>query len=281
MFKIDKLKTLFNCDLCKDILVDPITFTCGNTMCKRHISKLLFDTFVEQLDQNNNNLAMNLFEKTTFNCLLCQKEHAVPEGGFIVNKQMQAGLEIQLSNLNLSPAYDECKSKILKARENLSEIESLEKNSSKYIINYFNEIICQANTRRCDLKQKIDNDVDAMIDSIEKIKVQCIVLSEKANKLTADIERSKEELGDLISRFDDFEISDKKFEGIKESLVCLNQNLVKIIGGYNHSLIQNKNYSFLPVSSPFQYYFGDIKIRDKVFLKPICLFQRWVIAKKK
>jgi len=33
MFKIDKIKVSFDCDLCKKLLVDPIVLPCGNCIC--------------------------------------------------------------------------------------------------------------------------------------------------------------------------------------------------------------------------------------------------------
>ncbi len=37
MFKIDKVKTLFDCSLCNQLLVDPVTIPCGNSICKKHL----------------------------------------------------------------------------------------------------------------------------------------------------------------------------------------------------------------------------------------------------
>jgi len=43
MFKIDQAKSLFDCCLCNNMIVDPITLVCGNTICKGHIDKMIKD----------------------------------------------------------------------------------------------------------------------------------------------------------------------------------------------------------------------------------------------
>ena len=88
MYKLDKIKTLFNCDNCNHPIVDPITLPCGNNVCHKHLDKLV--------------------PKMGFICERCQGNHIVPEEGFKVNKQIQKALDIELSNLEISfGLYDE------------------------------------------------------------------------------------------------------------------------------------------------------------------------------
>lgn len=39
MFKIDKIRNVFDFDLCSQLLVDPITLVCGYSICKRHTTQ--------------------------------------------------------------------------------------------------------------------------------------------------------------------------------------------------------------------------------------------------
>jgi hypothetical protein len=61
------------------------------------------------------------------------------------------------------------------------------------------------------------------------------------------------ELDDYVKRFDTFDIDEKKFEAIKQGVVCVDGKFDKIILDYNNALIGNKEYSF-------KYY--EISIRD-------------------
>ena len=58
MFKIDQAKSLFDCSLCNEMMVDPITLVCGYTICKSHLDKMIKDS------TNKNNM---------FNCEMCNK----------------------------------------------------------------------------------------------------------------------------------------------------------------------------------------------------------------
>ncbi len=117
MYKVDKIKNVFDCDLCHQLLVEPITIPCGNNVCKSHLDKLLKNVSKE---------------RSWFRCEICQEEHFVPKSGFKVNKGLQNGLEIQLNTLKLTPIFDECKTEIRKAHGKVAQIETLEKNFIKY-----------------------------------------------------------------------------------------------------------------------------------------------------
>ncbi len=47
-----------------------------------------------------------------------------------------------------------------------------------------------------------------------------------------------------MKRFDTFDIDEKKFEAIKQGVVCVNGKFDKIILDYSNALIGNKEYSF-------------------------------------
>lgn len=69
MFKVDKIKSFFDCDHCHNQLADPVTIACGKNVCKIHL-----DDLVANLSETQN----------TFECTLCQEEHFIPKQGFVV-----------------------------------------------------------------------------------------------------------------------------------------------------------------------------------------------------
>jgi hypothetical protein len=69
MFKIEKAKRLFDCCLDNKMMVDPIALVCGYTICKGHIDKMIKDSTDKQ---------------KVFKCEMCNEEHCVPNGGFVV-----------------------------------------------------------------------------------------------------------------------------------------------------------------------------------------------------
>ena len=251
MYKVDKIKNLFDCDLCHQVLVDPISFPCGSNVCKNHLDKLLKNVSKD---------------KSFFRCEICQEEHFIPKSGFKANKGLQNCLEIQLNTLKLTPIFDECKTVLKAARERVAEIEMLEKNSEGYIYDYFEDIKRQVDVRREDLKMKIDQYSDEMILSIEGTQVNYIKISKQVNKISTDIEHSKKELDDYVKRFDTFDIDEKKFEAIKKGVICVNGKLDKIILDYNKPLIGNKEYSFrfneIPIADIFGCFYDTKCVRD-------------------
>ena len=130
MYKIDKIKSLFDCDICDNLLVDLISLPYGSNVCNHHLELLVLEK--------------------SFNCKICNGKHHVPEEGhFIVTKQIKKALEFELNNLKVSfPAYNECKVKMEYAKESLGQIEALEKNSESYIYEYFSNTKRKVDIRR-------------------------------------------------------------------------------------------------------------------------------------
>ena len=241
MYKFDKIKNVFDCDSCHQVLVDPITIPCGNNVCKGH------------LDQIMKNVSR---EKSSFQCEFCKEEHFIPKSGFKVNKGLQNCLEIRLNTLKLTPIFEECKTVLKTAHEKVAKIEMLEKNSEGYIYEYFEDIKRQVDIRREDLKMKIDKYSDEVIQSIEGTQANYIKVSKQVNQISADIEQSRKELDDYVKRFDTLDIDEKRFEAIKQGMVSVNGKLDKIVLDYNNALIENKEYSFLFDEMPIADIFG-------------------------
>ena len=154
-YKIDQVKNLFDCEQCNQLLVDPITLPCGYSVCKRHLDELLVNAPKE----------MNKFE-----CELCEKNHCFPEDGFAINRRIQNGLDIKLNSLKLNSVYEECKKKINEAKYQIQKIEILEKDPENYVFEYFEELKRQVDLRREELKLRLDECSDQIIESIESTK---------------------------------------------------------------------------------------------------------------
>ena len=249
MFKIDQVKNLFNCEQCSQLLVDPVTLPCGSSVCKSHLDELIEKTTKET----------NKFE-----CELCKEKHYIPENGFAINKRFQSALDIKLNTLKLNPVYNECKKEINLAENSIEKIENLLKDPEHFIFEYFEELKRQVDLRRENLKLKLDNCSDEIIKSIEITKENCIKLSKESKRLSTEIEKSKVELTKLIDGFDTFEISDKKFEEIKKSLIVLNRGLTRTLGENKDSITRGKEYTFEFQEIDIKKLFGSFKEIQKV-----------------
>jgi len=59
MFQLKKINDLFNCKVCKGVLVDSIILPCGETVCKAHTDEI-----------------------SKGKCVSCSGAHLVPKQGF-------------------------------------------------------------------------------------------------------------------------------------------------------------------------------------------------------
>ena len=249
MFKVDQIKNLFDCELCNQLLVDPVALPCGYSVCKRHLDALLKNT-PKQINE--------------FECELCKKKHYIPEDGFAINKRIQNALNIKLSTLKLNPVYEECKTEINEAKNNIQLIENLDKDPENFIYEYFLELKRQVDLRREKLKLELDNYSDEIIQSIDSTKDNCIKLSTESKRLNTEIENSKNELTELIDDFDTFEIDNEKFEDIRQHLTILNGNLSRKFSEYKDSIIGGKEYTFEFKEIDIKSSFGSFKETEKV-----------------
>ena len=245
MHKLDQIKCLFNCNKCQAILEEPITLSCGNTVCKKHLQ--------ESLNVEN-----------VIGCSLCQKKHIVPEDGFLINKIIQNGLEIELNKLKLNPIFDSCKKALGDTKESAANVQKIRDNQEIYIKQYFDGIREQVESRQNSLKDQIDKYSAEIKQSIEKSESTCIQLAKEVNKLTNEIDKSNDELFKLQENFGTFEINDKKFQDIKNSAEFLNLNFINVFSEYKESLFLNKKYEFLFDDMEIKGVVGKFSVKDKV-----------------
>lgn len=237
MFRIDKVRTLFNCDQCDELLVDPVTIACGNSVCKRHLEELMENSSC----------------KKTFKCEVCHKKHGVPEDGFIVSKRIQNALDIKLNNMKLSASFYACRNKIEQVIECAAKVESISKDSETFISNYFEDIKRHADLKRKTLQQIIELNFHKVIETVEKTKIECIKLSKDSKQLSQNIQSLKLELKELTTKFDTFEIDELDYDDLQNSADILKEKFNDTIIEHKKSLLNyykktilknhNKDYS--------------------------------------
>ena len=90
MTKIEKLKKLFNCKLCLNLLEDPVLLPCEETVCRAHSEDICAKP-----------------------CSFCNQEHPMPEKGFTSNKMLREMIDLEVNSISLSlSGYDKSQKKI-------------------------------------------------------------------------------------------------------------------------------------------------------------------------
>jgi hypothetical protein len=122
----EKLKELFNCKYCSNILQDPVILPCGETICKKHSEDI-----------------------TKMKCLVCSDIHSMSKHGFPVNAFAQSQLDIKLYKLNInSRDFQECNLKLENLNKKMKKYESMRNDKENYIYEYFSELRRNVDIRR-------------------------------------------------------------------------------------------------------------------------------------
>ena len=252
MLKVDRIKRLFDCDLCNKLLSDPVALPCGYTICQSHVNELLERRFKAP---------------STFVCELCEDDHVVPANGFVLNKKFKSALDIELNRFKIDiEVYDECKMTLETALAKYTELHGMVTDSDNYISEYFERIKRDVNFRRDELKLKIDTYSDETLQSIEKSKQCLIKLSKEVNQLIEDIHSSKKDLDTLNEHFDTFEIDYGNLENIKIESDILNKKYNKWAVEYKEKLLRHKKYSFEYEDKSVEEFFGRFEEKLVKFL---------------
>ena len=232
-FIVEEVKKVLQCDLCYQLLVEPVTIVCGSNLCKKHLDK--------QLETRTD-------EKGSFYCELCLKNHLIPNEGFTINKRLQYALHIPL--FAAKQKYDECQEKMENiAKENLVKTE-LQENYEHYINQYFEDLIKLINKRRTEFKGKIDQSADDLILTLKNNKKDCLEVTNECKNISLDIVKSKYEFINKIKKFNESESSEKKWEDFTKSLFAVNERLINIVKDFNKTFLGN-------IGDSFQYKFTD------------------------
>ena len=221
MNTLNQMKSMFDCKICSGLLKDPVVIPCGNTVCIAHTRDVLNNSFA---------------------CKCCKQEHSVSKDGFVISKFIQKQLEIQL---NLIPNNQICAEymKQEEVKEDLDELKKFEQDSETFIYNYFEELKRQVDLRREDLKSKIENYSNDLIESINELRNKHCQLTKQENILKTKIDNSKKELNESINKFDVFNFNESDLFDIKENITEMGHKFDNL-SQLRQSLIDYKEYSF-------------------------------------
>ena len=141
---------------CQLILENPVTLSCGNTLCQHHLDKL-----------NLNDVK--------FKCFFCYKQHTIPEEGFTVNKTMIKIIESFYQSNSLMKEINESFCELNKSIQVYDNI-----NLDNYVDDYFAEIRKRVDINRQESIQEINKKSDQIIKILKQKEEKC---KENAKKI--------------------------------------------------------------------------------------------------
>ena len=138
------IKEELTCKYCNEIYNNPITLTCGDSVCMHHLKELASAS------------------SPKFLCPLCSQENLTQN--FNVNKLVTKLLEIELHKFKLEPKY-ELAFKNFKAE--ITNLERILKDPENYIYEEIAELKRQVDLDRERLKSQIDELANDLIQQLE------------------------------------------------------------------------------------------------------------------
>ena len=233
MDKLDLIKETITCSTCHCIFSKPVFLPCSNTICERHV--------LENTRSNNK-----------YDCSFCKQQHSIPMNGFAVNQMAKKLIE---SEVYLSDSEKKLRDEVEKNKSELNSIINLiEKKMPDFERIKFEsltELKCQLDLKREEMKLKIDNYVDSIIEKYVTDEKELVKQIEGLNLGDSSL---KSMTSDFRSKFETafksktIKMNDLKAlqDELKEQKINLKQKLEKL---------KNINYETSKMFNQYKYKF--------------------------
>lgn len=244
MMKIEEFHDLFNCQLCKKLLENPVILPCGETLCKKDLGE-----FITSEDR--------------LRCPFCTKEHLQTSEGFPMDRRIQKMIDLKVNQLDFGPVYNNCKKALKGLTEQFNELDLLKQDLNDFILGFYVDLKKEVDLRKDDLKMKIDQYADQIIENILNTEKECLSNKRRIEDSNKELVTTRRELDMLILEFDSFEINDKKFNAILYKADQLKPRLTEKIAECKKFLCSNKAFKFEFNMLNIQEIFGSLKCIDQ------------------
>jgi len=177
-------------------------------------------------------------------CQFCPQTHHEPSGGFPPNQALEKMLAIELNSLTFSSKFTKSQACITHLQKSCQEIDLIQKDPASYVYEYFEDLKREVDIRREHVKHQVDTYSNELITEISKYQEQCSQVNSQASEASEQIESLRTEINNLITRFDTFEFSDEKFDGIIKDAAVLKPVVASSLENYKSLLVGNQEYGF-------------------------------------
>ena len=223
--KIDKLKSLFVCQLCKCQYEKPIILPCGEIICEKDL-----DIFYKNQDSIKN-------------CKFCDKEHS--KSSKIPAKQTIKLMELGSHQIDFGKTFEYGKNVLRDLDRTIRDYEQINNDPNNYIYNYFNDLKNQCDIKREEIKMEIDNHFDNLLLEIQDLcgDYQRSTKMKNNEKINAEIDHSKKTLTDWVKEYDTISIDEKARDKIIFKSKFAKIKLEKELDILKRNLLKNKNFT--------------------------------------
>mgnify|MGYP002789989745 CR=1 FL=1 len=122
------LKEIFKCDECKSMIKEPVTLSCGNSICKRHLVEL------SKHKDNLNETIGKIF------CRECNRDVQFLWSEIGVNKKMEELINRKILNLKFDKNFQETVREYENFQKNFLKYEKITNKREAYIYEYYQDM---------------------------------------------------------------------------------------------------------------------------------------------
>lgn len=184
--------SLLLCDLCKNVLKEPIFIPCGYSICKYHVEN----------------------ESRQTECIFCKKIHQDP---YVANQKLA----------HLIDLLNRAKSSTRELSSYANEYKHFKMKPAEYVNMFFKDIVCQVNEERDRIVKHVLSEIDrahvACLDHVKEFQERCLNALEvkPTNQFLVEIN----EINTKLAKFDEFLKSNKISEDIWEEIIQQSKRL--------------------------------------------------------
>jgi len=130
------------------------------------------------------------------------------------------------------------------AKESLKSIQEVQFDTTYYLFKYFQSLKVEVDQRRKELKEKIDNFADEIIQEISKTQAACVKLSNETSEVKNKMEAAKIELNRIVKCLSCFDVSYEAFREHEERMIILKPRVDDLVKEFEASLTGNNRFEF-------------------------------------
>ena len=141
---------------CKLILECPVTLSCGNSLCQKHLENC----------------------SDTFSCFFCDENHHKPINGFVINKSMA---KIVDNYFEMDPIKSEIRKLLNTLTDAIKNYDQIEPDA--YVYEYFEDIRFKIDLHREEMMKEITDRSEEMLKQLKEAEEKCKQNLDKAVKV--------------------------------------------------------------------------------------------------
>jgi hypothetical protein len=138
------------CSYCGKTIQSPVTLPCGTTICKHHVN-----------------------QENEFDCLTCNKIHAIPKEGFQINEMIDSILKSNLNNLHFGNEYQRAVDVMRNLDELIKSYRLLKRDPNFEIDKVIGDLKGNIDLKLEKLRLAIDKEAEELIQHVDDYYNEC------------------------------------------------------------------------------------------------------------